>query len=119
VNRRGFLGALAGLVGAAALDPERALWVPGAKVISIPPAVEPWTVVIEPGNALITPTEFARESLLALKAHLELCRAMSEEMDAQFSAELAFVRGDRWVSRPRRPLFGGARRRASGRALAA
>lgn len=32
MNRRGFLGALLG----AALDPERLLWVPGKKLISIP-----------------------------------------------------------------------------------
>lgn len=34
MERRGFLGLLAG--AAFALDPERALWVPGAKTISIP-----------------------------------------------------------------------------------
>jgi hypothetical protein len=32
MNRRGFLGMLAG----ATLDPERLLWVPGRKLISIP-----------------------------------------------------------------------------------
>lgn len=34
MNRRGFIGALA--AAAFALDPDRALWVPGAKLISIP-----------------------------------------------------------------------------------
>lgn len=33
LSRRGFLGAL---LGAAVLDPERLLWVPGAKLISVP-----------------------------------------------------------------------------------
>ena len=33
MNRRGFLAAL---MGAAVLDPERLLWVPGRKLISIP-----------------------------------------------------------------------------------
>lgn len=33
MNRRGFLGAL---LGALVLDPEKALWVPGRKLISIP-----------------------------------------------------------------------------------
>lgn len=33
MTRRGLIGAL---MGAATLDPERLLWVPGAKVISIP-----------------------------------------------------------------------------------
>lgn len=35
VSRRGFLGAIA---AALVLDPERALWVPGAKKIFLPPA---------------------------------------------------------------------------------
>lgn len=34
MNRRGFIGALA--AAAFALDPDHALWVPGAKLISIP-----------------------------------------------------------------------------------
>lgn len=37
-SRRGFLSALGGVAAAFALDPERALWVPGAKTISIPKA---------------------------------------------------------------------------------
>jgi len=38
MNRRGFLGALlGGAAAAASFDPEKALWVPGAKLISIPP----------------------------------------------------------------------------------
>ena len=36
MNRRGFLSAL---VGAAVLDPERLLWIPGKKLISIPKPV--------------------------------------------------------------------------------
>lgn len=38
MNRRGFLGAIA---AALVLDPERALWVPGAKKIFLPPAPPP------------------------------------------------------------------------------
>jgi hypothetical protein len=42
MNRRGFLGAIAAAVAGAALDPERALWVPGAKLYSVPaPVVAP------------------------------------------------------------------------------
>jgi hypothetical protein len=37
MNRRGFLSALGVALAGATLDPERALWVPGAKLISIPP----------------------------------------------------------------------------------
>ena len=39
LNRRGFLGALA---AALVLDPERALWVPGKKLISIPAKRDGW-----------------------------------------------------------------------------
>lgn len=35
-SRRGFLGLLATVAAGATLDPERLLWVPGAKLISIP-----------------------------------------------------------------------------------
>ena len=41
-SRRGFLGFLASAVATATLDPERLLWVPGQKLISIPsPTVAP------------------------------------------------------------------------------
>ena len=36
MNRRGFFGAISALLTGAALDPERLLWVPGRKLISIP-----------------------------------------------------------------------------------
>lgn len=36
MNRRGFIGSLLGATSALVLDPERLLWVPGAKTISIP-----------------------------------------------------------------------------------
>lgn len=36
MNRRGFLAAVSGAAAAFALDPERALWVPGRKKIFIP-----------------------------------------------------------------------------------
>lgn len=36
MNRRGFLSALVGFAAGATLDPERLLWVPGKKLISIP-----------------------------------------------------------------------------------
>jgi hypothetical protein len=37
MNRRGFLSALIGTGLSAAIDPERLLWEPGKKLISIPP----------------------------------------------------------------------------------
>lgn len=36
IGRRGFLGAIAAAVAGAQLDPERLLWVPGKKLISVP-----------------------------------------------------------------------------------
>ncbi len=36
LNRRGFLGAIAGAIAGATLDPEKLLWVPRKKLISIP-----------------------------------------------------------------------------------
>lgn len=38
MNRRGFLGGLAGLAAGMVLDPEKLLWVKGAKTIFIPEA---------------------------------------------------------------------------------
>lgn len=38
MNRRGFIGALAGFAAGMVMDPERALWVPVARVFSIPSA---------------------------------------------------------------------------------
>lgn len=48
MNRRGFLGALTAAIAGAQFDPERALWVPGARTISIPTSVKrsAWKTVI-------------------------------------------------------------------------
>ena len=51
MNRRGFLSALGALSAAFALDPERLLWVPGAKTVFLPPAapipIKPFGVDVE------------------------------------------------------------------------
>ena len=53
MNRRGFLATLAAVAAGALLDPERALWVRGKKLISIPKAIRPawrWeALMVEPG----------------------------------------------------------------------
>jgi hypothetical protein len=51
MNRRHFLQVLGGAAAAIALDPERALWVPGAKTIFLPPErrVEPATTITTGG----------------------------------------------------------------------
>lgn len=46
MNRRGFIGALAAFASGAILDPEKLLWVRGAKTISIP-APQPRTAYRE------------------------------------------------------------------------
>jgi hypothetical protein len=40
MNRRAFFASLLGTAAAAAIDPERLLWTPGARLISIPPALD-------------------------------------------------------------------------------
>lgn len=59
MNRRSFLSTLLGGATTLALDPERALWVPGAKTIFIPPAP----------RTLITLEDWARHRA-ALDPHL-------------------------------------------------
>lgn len=46
MNRRGFFAAFAAIAAAATLDPERLLWVPGRKLISIPSVFDLSPVVI-------------------------------------------------------------------------
>lgn len=43
-NRRGFIGAIGAALAGATLDPERLLWVPGAKCISIPSQMQDYLV---------------------------------------------------------------------------
>ena len=53
MNRRGFIAGLFGAAGALTLDPERLLWVPGARRIFIPPpAIVDYRMLIPPGMTL-------------------------------------------------------------------
>jgi hypothetical protein len=68
MNRRGFLSALFAAPVVAAVDPERLLWTPGQKLISIPSAVG--------GNQLLSLQAYCREALKALREQLhfaEMC----------------------------------------------
>lgn len=58
VNRRGFLKTLATALAGASVDPEKLLWTPGAKLISIPKR-----------NLLLTPEEITRRILDQWKAN--------------------------------------------------
>ncbi len=59
LNRRGFFPTLAAVAATAALDPERLLWLPGRKLVSIPKpvtvnATASWTptYVMRPGDVI-------------------------------------------------------------------
>ena len=73
MNRRNFLSTLFGGAAAMQLDPERLLWRPGAKLISIPkPAIiatsldEWWELWVErrilPGNRVIITSDIKRRA---------------------------------------------------------
>ncbi len=77
MNRRSFLSTLLG--GAAvALDPERLLWVPGKKLISIP----------KRGNVILTPEIYARLVLMDLRRDLTIARAMSRDFKIPIGAPI-------------------------------
>lgn len=62
MNRRGFLAAL---LGGAVLDPERLLWRPGAKLISIPSVSE--DIGYNVFNVILTPQVFSQLVIMDLK----------------------------------------------------
>ncbi len=73
MTRRGFLGALLGT--AVSPDPERLLWVPGRKLISIPRS-----------NVIaVSPDWIARESLRILQTHIIHARVLQREYNACLS----------------------------------
>src|SRR6266478_5393555 len=93
LNRRGFLGLLA---AGLALDPERLLWRPGAKLISIP------APRIRVGNMLLTLEELRREVLRILQRNL----AAGRIGDGWFTPGPLGKIGDRiTVRQPTRSLF--------------
>jgi hypothetical protein len=66
-NRRGFLKALTATAVAMTVDPERLLWVPGAKTIFLPP-VKPVSIVVIQEGGLFTPVTFLPGIVIQLKA---------------------------------------------------
>jgi hypothetical protein len=73
MTRRGLIGAL---LGAATMDPERLLWVPGAKTISIPKPV------VATGNRFLTVDEFTEMWLRQFR--LEIDRQAAEDSGFAF-----------------------------------
>jgi hypothetical protein len=91
VNRRGFLASLAG-AATIALDPERALWVPRRKLIS----------VARRRNVLVTPEWYARQVLIALQNDLMLARAVSGDYGSMFNQQHLRIGDTIAVPRPAR-----------------
>jgi len=97
-TRRGFLGALAAAIAGSkvvemVLDPERLLWRPGAKLISIP---APLTVA---ANHLLAADWISAETLRILTNRL----VIADKLNAEYSKDFSFLAGERWdVKYPQR-----------------
>ena len=90
MNRRGFIGSIAGFVAACTLDPELALWKPGAKLISVPKPV---------GVSLLSIAEWEgieMQRLLQERYFLPAAQAIHQQMLRKYQSDLAFLCGDRW-----------------------
>jgi hypothetical protein len=74
VTRRGFFSRLSAFVATAVLDPERALWVPGRRLISIPAPA-----------SVISPDVLAREVLVIFRRDLKLVDLVNRQYDREFS----------------------------------
>jgi hypothetical protein len=90
VNRRGFLALLAGAV----LDPERLLWRPGARLISIPaPAPAPARIQV---CEILTPEVISSEVLRMIQAHLIDMSRINFHFHRDAFAFVSEPLGDRW-----------------------
>jgi hypothetical protein len=99
MNRRGFLAMLAGAI----FDPERALWTPGSKLISIPPSsgllIPPFPIppqVLTTGAIARYALQLLEHNLAATKLNpgrsmeiLEITQRMSELNFARLRARAA------------------------------
>jgi hypothetical protein len=76
MNRRGFLGALATLAAGHVLDPERLLWVPGAKTIFLPSRTP----------TLLTIDLITREALRVLQNQLTFVTVIHRQYEDRWCA---------------------------------
>lgn len=84
VTRRGFFGLLAGAAAGFVADPERALWVPGRRLISIPrPSI---------GNRYVPEDIVSRMVLVALQNQLEVQGAMNRAYSLQLDYVVSELR---------------------------
>lgn len=93
MNRRGFLGFLGAAVAGATLDPERLLWQPGKKFISVPSIGydEMEEMYLRPAARAFADAMdrdivnwITRETLSILQNNLEIPRLVNARFDAAF-----------------------------------
>ena len=91
MHRRTFLRGLLAAMGGAVLDPERLLWVPGAKTIVLPP-VTGWQ-----GHTFVTADWIAHEALQVLKKNLAFARTINLEYATRTGMTLHVRTPARWA----------------------
>lgn len=93
MNRRGFLGFIGAALAGATLDPERLLWEPGKKIISIPTVslgdfetmyLRPTAVAMANAMDLDILNWVTAESLRILHNNIAFPRVINAEYDAEF-----------------------------------
>jgi len=89
MNRRGFLGMIGAIATMAAVDPERLLWVPGKKHISIPKPQ-----LIRLGDLTVHPVVFTMVYHLNAKGDVF---AVSEQFD---NGEIVLNPSHPWIGHP-------------------
>ncbi len=96
LNRRGFLSFLGAAVASATLDPERLLWVPGAKVYSLPSV------------RVATNAEMIAAQMEVVRPNLEQLMECSAELWERISMRDMAVSSPRPHRIPIQPLKGGS-----------
>lgn len=83
MNRRGFLGALATLAAGHVLDPERLLWVPGAKTFFLPSPYVTGEAVLTTagGHTFLTIDIITREALRVLQNQLKFVELVNRQYE--------------------------------------
>lgn len=92
VTRRGFLASLAAAL--VAPDPERLLWRPGARLISIPRPASP--------ISYISPEWLTRETLLALRSNMVATRYYQQAYNNALSSQAEIMGTVRHLVYPKR-----------------
>ena len=115
MNRRGFLTAVAAIAATAVLDPERALWIPGKKLISIPRPLPACTsgsgggagqLPYPPGDVVTFSADYAAPGILRKYVVMAAGKSFIHVRDRYPSdpARLSFVYWHRSEGRMRHPV---------------